>query len=66
MVIRKESISFLEEYFRHFVTASQKNWVDLIHAAQLCYNLHRISLTGMSPFKIVARLQPRAPLEVAK
>ena len=46
--------------------ASQKNWVDLLDATQFCYNLHRSSSTGMSPFEISKRLQPRAPLEVAK
>ncbi|XP_075092499.1 uncharacterized protein LOC142172726 [Nicotiana tabacum] len=28
----------LEEYLRHFVTGSQKNWLKLLDAAQLCFN----------------------------
>ena len=43
--------ALLEEYLRHFVTTSQKNWVDLLDAAQFCYNLHRSSSTRVSPFE---------------
>ena len=42
----------LEEYLRHYVMATQKNWVDLLVTAQLSYNLHRSSTTGMSPFEL--------------
>ena len=31
--------TLLEEYLRHYVTASQKNWLDLMDTAQCCYNL---------------------------
>ena len=55
----------LEEYLRHYVTATQKNWVDLLDTAQLFYNLQRSSTTGMSPFELVIGMQPRMPLEVA-
>lgn len=41
----------LEEYMRHYVTASQKNWVDLLDMAQFFYNLHQSSATGQSPFE---------------
>ena len=58
--------ALLEEYLRHFVTASQKNWVDLLDAAQFCYNIHRSSSTGVSPFELTTGIQPRVPLEVAK
>ena len=33
--------ALLEEYLRHYVTTTQKNWVDLMDTAQLCYNLQR-------------------------
>ena len=56
----------LEEYLRHYVTATQKNWVDLLDIAQLCYNLQRSSATGMSPFELAIGVQPRMPLKVAK
>ncbi|RVW24071.1 Transposon Tf2-12 polyprotein [Vitis vinifera] len=58
--------ALLEEYLRHYVTAMQKNWVDLMDTAQLCYNLQRSSATGMSPFELAIGVQPRIPLEVAK
>ena len=48
------------------MTATQKNWVDLLDTAQLCYNLHRSSATGMSPFELAMGWQPRTPLDVAK
>lgn len=56
----------LEEYMRHFVTASQRNWVDLLDTTQFCYNLHKSSATEMSPFDIVLGRQPMTPLDVAK
>ena len=56
----------LEEYFRHYVTATQKNWVDFLDTAQFCYNLHRSSAIGMSPFELAMGWQPRTPLDVAK
>ena len=58
--------ALLEEYLRHYVTATQKNWVDLLDTAQLCYNLHRSSTTGMSPFELAMGWQLRTPLDVAK
>ena len=58
--------ALLEEYLRHYVTAKQKNWVDLMDTAQLCYNLQRSSATGMSPFELAIGVQPWMPLEVAK
>ena len=59
-------IGLLEEYLRHYVTATQKNWVDLLDTTQFCYNLHRSSATGMSPFELAMGWQPRTPLDVAK
>ena len=44
--------ALLEEYFRHYVTAIQKNWVDLLDISQLYYNLQKSSATGMSPFEL--------------
>ena len=43
----------LEEYLRHYVIASQRNWVALLDTAQFCYTMHKSSTTKMSPFKIV-------------
>ncbi|KAK4394459.1 Transposon Ty3-I Gag-Pol polyprotein [Sesamum angolense] len=35
--------SMLEEYLRHFVRGTQKNWVKLLDAAQLCFNAQKSS-----------------------
>ncbi|CAA0840409.1 Unknown protein [Striga hermonthica] len=49
----------------HYVTASQDNWVELLDMAQFCYNLHKSSATGMSPFELVYGQQPQLPHDVA-
>lgn len=41
----------LEEYLRHYVTATQKNWYNWLDSAQVCYNLHCSSFTSLSPFE---------------
>ncbi|KAG6520213.1 hypothetical protein ZIOFF_017251 [Zingiber officinale] len=56
----------LEEYLRHYVTASQKNWLGLLDSAQFCYNLHKSSTTEKSPFEIVLGEQPTTPMKIAK
>ena len=48
------------------MTASQKNWVSLLDAAQFCYNLHKSSTTGLSAAELVLGQQPLTPAEVAK
>ncbi|KAK3034228.1 hypothetical protein RJ639_032808 [Escallonia herrerae] len=53
--------SMLEEYLRHFVSATQKNWVKLLDVAQLCFNSRKSSLTGKSAFEIVNGQQPLLP-----
>lgn len=58
--------ALLEEYLRHYATASQSNWVELLDTAQFCYNLHRSSSTGKSPFELATGQQPLMPHEVAK
>ncbi|KAK2983048.1 hypothetical protein RJ640_001865 [Escallonia rubra] len=50
--------SMLEEYLRHFVSATQKNWVKLLDVAQLCFNSRKSSSTGKSAFEIVNGQQP--------
>ena len=42
----------LEDHLRHYVTANQKNWLDLLDSAQFSYNLHKSSSTRMSPFEL--------------
>ncbi|KAK3003093.1 hypothetical protein RJ639_018594 [Escallonia herrerae] len=53
--------SMLEEYLRHFVSATQKNWVKLLNVAQLCFNSRKSSSTGKSAFEIVNGQQPLLP-----
>ena len=48
------------------MTASQRNWVNLLDIAQFCYNLHKTSATRMSPIEIVFGKQPLTPHKVAK
>ena len=40
------------------MTAAQTNWLELLEPAQLSYNLHRSSVTGMSPFEVAIRRMP--------
>ena len=54
----------LEEYLRHYMTASQKYWLELLEPTSLSYNLQRSSATGMSPFEVAIGFQPRSPLDV--
>ena len=58
--------ALLEEYLRHYVSANQRNWVDLLDTAQFCYNLYQSSATGLSPCEVAFGHQPLAPHEVAK
>lgn len=48
------------------MTASQKNWVDLLDTTQFCYNLYESSSKGMSPTKLALGQQPMIPLEAVK
>jgi hypothetical protein len=53
--------SMLEEYLRHFISTSQKNWVKLLDAAQMCFNAQKSSSTNKSPFEIATGQQPLLP-----
>ncbi|KAL0328234.1 UNVERIFIED_CONTAM: Transposon Ty3-G Gag-Pol polyprotein [Sesamum calycinum] len=57
--------ALVEDYLRHYVSASQRNWVDLLDVAQFSYNLHKSSATGMSPFELAYGQQPTTPHEIA-
>lgn len=57
----------LKEYLRLYVTASQRNWIELLDStAQFCYNLQRSSAIENSLFELVLGIQPNMPLEVTK
>lgn len=58
--------ALLEEYLRHYVSASQKNWLDLLDVAQFSYNLHRSSATGQNPFGLVYGYQPLSLPEITR
>ena len=51
----------LEEYLRHFVSATQKNWPQLLDVAQLCFNCQKSTSTNRSPFELVTGQQPILP-----
>ena len=53
--------AMLEEYLRHYVTATQRNWLELLDAAQFSYNLHRSSATDASPAELCLGFQPVTP-----
>ncbi|KAL0409742.1 UNVERIFIED_CONTAM: Transposon Tf2-11 polyprotein [Sesamum radiatum] len=53
--------SMLEEYLRHFVRGTQKDWVKLLDVAQLCFNAQKSSSTNKSTFEIVTGQQPLVP-----
>ncbi|KAL0373943.1 UNVERIFIED_CONTAM: Transposon Tf2-12 polyprotein [Sesamum radiatum] len=53
--------SMLEEYLRHFVRDTQKDWVKLLDVAQLCFNAQKSSSTNKSAFEIVTGQQPLLP-----
>jgi hypothetical protein len=57
--------ALLEEYLRHYVTATQRNWLELLDSAQFCYNLQKSSATEASPFELVLGAQPQTPAEIA-
>ena len=45
---------------RHYVTADQKNWPELLEIAQFSYNIQKSSATGYSPFELVNGQMPVA------
>lgn len=53
--------SMLEEYLRHFATAKQTNWTQLLDTCQLCFNSQKSSSTNKSPFEVVTGQQPLLP-----
>ncbi|KAL2243376.1 UNVERIFIED_CONTAM: Transposon Tf2-11 polyprotein [Sesamum indicum] len=54
--------STLEDYLRHFVRGTQKDWVKLLDVAQLYFNVQKSSsTTNKSAFKIVTGQQPLLP-----
>ncbi|KAL0380935.1 UNVERIFIED_CONTAM: hypothetical protein Sangu_0157800 [Sesamum angustifolium] len=57
--------ALVEDYLRHNMSISQRNWVDLLDVAQFSYNLHKSSATGMSPFELAYGQQPTTPHEIS-
>ncbi|KAL2223936.1 UNVERIFIED_CONTAM: Transposon Tf2-11 polyprotein [Sesamum indicum] len=53
--------SMLEDYLRHFVRGTQKDWVKLLDVAQLCFNAQKSSSPNKSAFEIVTGQQPLLP-----
>ncbi|KAL0344342.1 UNVERIFIED_CONTAM: Transposon Ty3-I Gag-Pol polyprotein [Sesamum angustifolium] len=57
--------ALVEDYLRHYVSAIQQNWVDLLDVAQFSYNLHKSSATGISPFELAYGQQLMTPHEIS-
>lgn len=57
--------ALLEEYLRHFFSANQNNWVNLLDVAQFLYNLKRSDATNRSPFELATGRQPTTPHTLA-
>lgn len=53
--------ALLENYLRHYVTADQKNWPELLDIAQFSYDIQKSLATGYSPFEFVKGQMPVAP-----
>ncbi|KAL0434636.1 UNVERIFIED_CONTAM: hypothetical protein Sradi_0171500 [Sesamum radiatum] len=53
--------SMPEEYLRHFVRGTLKDWVKLLDVAQLYFNAQKSSSTNKSAFEIVIRQQLLLP-----
>jgi hypothetical protein len=56
--------ALLEDYLRHYVSTSQKNWLELLDVAQFAYNMHKSSAIGMCLSKLVFAQQPLASHEI--
>ena len=50
--------ALLELYLRHFVSANQKDWANLLDVAQFSYKLQRSEATNKSPFELAIGQQP--------
>ena len=57
--------TILESYLRHYVQADQKNWLELLHAAQFSYNMLVSSSTAYSQFELARGQKPLTPQVVA-
>jgi hypothetical protein len=44
--------ALLEEYLRHYMIVTQRNWLELFDNAQFNYNLHKSSTMDLSPFEL--------------
>lgn len=56
--------ALLEDYLRHYVSTSQKNWLELLDVAQFAYNMHKSSAIGMCLSKLIFAQQPLASHEI--
>ena len=63
---KEKTNSLLEEYLRHYVTASQHILFELLDTTQFCHNLQKSSPIGFSPFRLAMGWQLLTPYEVAK
>ena len=57
--------ALLDEYLRHYVTAMQRNWLELLDSAQFCYNFKKSLTIKASSFELVLGAKPQTPVEIA-
>lgn len=58
--------AMLKNFLQYYITASQRNWMELLDTAQFTHDFHKSSSTGKSPFKVVLGRQPLTPLDIAQ
>ena len=54
----------LEEYLRHFVNPTKKNWASLLDITEFCFNCQKSTAANTSPFEIVTGQQPLVPYTI--
>ena len=53
---------YVEGYLRNFCSYYQDDWVDLLPLAEFCWNSHKSSSTGYSPFELTIGYNPLTPM----
>lgn len=55
----------MKEYLRRYMTVSQKNWMNLLDAVWICFNIQRSSSSTKSPFEVVTIQRAMLPHTLA-
>lgn len=54
-------IRYLKDMLRHFISYTQKNWMDVLPALEFAYNNAVNATTGMTPFELDYGYHPHTP-----